>query len=100
MMVPTTKAAGDRHRNLVFFTAPALWSRWPYLPLVRRNPGKGEECGLLCDVMGLTGRPGSSATVFLCNLFLRPAGLDEFLALPREVFDTAEEVYSAGWRVD
>ena len=99
-MLSTANATGDRSRNLLFFTTPALWPCWPYLPLVRRQPGKEEECGLLCDVMRRTGMPGFTATVVLCNLFLVPADLDDFLALPKEVFDLPEEVYSAGWRVD
>jgi len=44
--------------------------------------------------------PGFSATVVLSNLFLLPRTLDEFLALPRETFDTPEEVFDAGWCVD
>ena len=57
-MPATTSTDCDRSRNLLFFATPSLWVYWPYLPLVRRSPGKGEECGLLCDVMGLTGTPG------------------------------------------
>ena len=98
-MSPATQRDGDLCRNLMFFTTPALWASRPFLPLVRRDGG-GQECGLLCDLMGLAGRPGYSATVFHCNLFLVPARLDEFLALPKEVFDLAEEVYAAGGRVD
>ena len=49
---------------------------------------------------GTSGPYGFSATVFLTNLFLLPKTLDEFLALPKEVFDTAEEVGAAGWVVD
>ena len=43
---------------------------------------------------------GFSSAVVLTNLFLLPPTLDEFLALPREVFDSAEEVADAQWRVD
>ena len=99
-MSTTTRIDGDRIRNLLFFSTPALWERWPFLPLVRRHPDKEEECGLLCDVLGLTGTTGYSATVIACNLFLVPPDLDDLLALPKEVFDLPEEVYSAGWRVD
>jgi hypothetical protein len=28
-----------------------------------------------------------------------PIAVGDLLSLPREVFDTAEEVYAAGWRV-
>jgi hypothetical protein len=47
----------------------------------------------------LSGVYGYSATVFRANVFCLPAH-DALLTLPREVFDTAEEVYAAGWRVD
>jgi hypothetical protein len=86
-------------RDLLYLSTPALWPCWPLLPVVRRCKG-GEELGLVCDVMGLCGRTGYSATVFLANLFEIPPGLDEFLALPREAFDTPEEVRAAGWTVD
>ena len=99
-MPSTTQAECDEARNLLFLATPALWGCWPFLPLVRRSQERGEECGLLCDVLGLGGPHGHSATVVICNLFLLPASLDELLAMPREVFDTAEEIYAAGWRVD
>ena len=99
-MPATTRADCDEARNLLFFTTPELWGQWPFLPLVRRTPSREEEYGLLCDVMGLGGPTGYAATVVLCNLFLVPPGLDELLALPREVFDLPEEVFAAGWRVD
>jgi hypothetical protein len=69
-------------------------------PLVRRRPGAADECGLLCDALRLCGLPGFSATVILANLFLLPRRLDEILRLPKETFDTPEEVYAAGWRID
>jgi hypothetical protein len=89
-----------RQRNLLFFTKPRLWSHWPFLPLVRRKHGKDEECGLLFDAKTLHNLPGYSATVFLCVLFLIPTTLDEFLNMTKETFDTPEEVFEAGWRVD
>ena len=52
------------------------------------------------DAMGTSTRTGFSATVFRCNLFLLPPSFEEFLALPKEVFDTSEELLNAGWRVD
>jgi hypothetical protein len=33
-------------------------------------------------------------------VFLLPAIEAEFLALPKETFDTAVEIYQAGWRID
>lgn len=92
--------SNGRQRDLLFFTTPSLWPQWPALPLVRRREGQDEEMGLLLDVMGLEGPPGYSATVLLCNLFELPPTLREALALPRECFDTPEEAYQAGWRVD
>ena len=98
-MSPTAEAARERDRNLLFLTTPALWPDYPYLPLVRR--GRGEpELGLLYDALGVSGKAGYSATVMKCNLFLLPQTEEAFLALPREVYDTAEELYAAGWRVD
>jgi hypothetical protein len=89
-----------RRRNLLFFTTPALWSLWPLLPLVRRRPGQEEELGLLFDALGRSNLTGFSATVFLSNLFLSPESQAEFLAMPKEVYDTPEEMFEAGWRVD
>ena len=91
-MPSTTRTDRESPRHLLFLTTPSLWECWPLLPLVRRKSGREDECGLLCDVLGLKGTPGFSATVVFCNLFQTPALLDDFLALPKEVFDTPEEV--------
>jgi hypothetical protein len=100
--MPTIASAecNDRQRNLLYLSTPSLWPAWPFLPLMRRKHGQEEECGLLFDLLGLTGKTGASATVYLCNLFFVPPRLEDFLALPREVYDTPEEIYAAGWRVD
>jgi hypothetical protein len=87
-------------RDLLFFLTPQLWTTWPFLPVVRRRPGQERECGLLYDAVKHAGRMGFSATVFLCNIFLLPETIEEFLTLPHETYDTPEEVYQAGWRVD
>jgi hypothetical protein len=55
---------------------------------------------VLCDVLGLGGPAGHSATVHIANLFTLPGRLEEILALPKEVHDLPEEVYAAGWRID
>jgi hypothetical protein len=89
-----------RQRNLRFFTTPALWTLWPLLPLVRYRPDGQQDLGLLYDALSHRHLPGHSATVFLGNVLLLPATEAEFLASPREVYDTPEEVYLAGWRVD
>jgi hypothetical protein len=70
------------------------------LALVRRRTGQEEEYGVLYDLKGVYGMLGFSATVWMCNIFLLPPTLEEFLALPREVFDTVEEIADAGWCVD
>src|SRR5436309_1919506 len=100
MSTTTPASESDRLRHLLFMSKPGLWPHWPFLPLVRRSPGREDDCGVLCDVLGLNGQAGHSATVFLTNLFTLPTRLEEFLALPKEVHDTPEEVYAAGWRVD
>ena len=86
-------------RHLLAVATPALWPAWPFLPVVRRIAGH-EELGLLFDAMGTASKAGYSATVFACNLFLLPPTFEEFLALPKEVYDQAEELIDAGWRVD
>jgi hypothetical protein len=93
-----TPAVGGRERTLLFLSAPALWACWPFLPLVRRTKGF-EELGVAFDARA-AGMTGFSSAVVFCNLFLLPPTLDEFLALPREVFDSAEELADANWRVD
>ena len=87
-------------RNLLFLSNPTLWCHWPYLPVIRRRPGKEEEYGVMFDAMTALGLPGFSAAVFLTNLYEIPHQLDQLLELPREVFDRPEEIEAAGWRVD
>jgi hypothetical protein len=87
-------------RNLLFISTPSLWPAWPFLPLVRRKDDTLEECGVLYDCWTKGRRPGYRATVFFTNIFELPTGEDELLALPRETFDTPDEVVAAGWRVD
>ena len=98
--MPTPSLSSLQERNLLYMSTPSLWSAWPYLPLIRRNPGKEEDYGVIYDVFHAHGVPGYSSTVFLCNLFLLPDSAETILALPREVFDSAEEIYASGWRVD
>ena len=98
-MSPSATGRAVPARDLLFVATPALWPGWPFLPVVRRAAG-AEELGVLFDARGVYGLTGYSATVFLANLFALPRFLDEFLSLPREVFDTGEELVRAGWRVD
>lgn len=93
-----TPARRAHTRTVLFLSTPALWPHWPFLPLVRRCRGR-EELGVVFDsrAAGLT---GYSSTVIFCNLFALPPSFDEFLTLPKEVFDSAEELADAQWRVD
>jgi len=88
-----------RERTVLMVMTPAQWPTWPFLPMVRRT-GAGTELGVVFDARHACGLTGYSATVFRCNLFDLPATLNDFLALPRAVFDTADELADAGWRVD
>ena len=99
MSLPTLVERRARLRQLLFLREPRLWPRWPVLPVVRRAAGV-LQFGLLFDARGAAGTYGYSATVFRTNLFVLPATAAALLALPKEVYDTAEEVYAAGWRVD
>ena len=88
-------------RDLLYFQTPRQWPRYPFLP-VRRHPPGSTECqlGLLYDARGVSGTYGLSATVFLVNLFDVPPTEAEFLALPRRVYDTFEELAADGWVID
>ena len=100
MTTPTEPSHKATARDLFFFTHPEQWATWPFLPVVRRHADDNMDYGVLYDAMHLTGRTGFSSTVFLCNIFLMPQTEAELLALPKEVFDTSDEMAEAGWRVD
>src|SRR4051794_9923514 len=87
-------------RDLLFMSTPSLWDHWPILPVVRHRGGGEMDTGLMYDTRGAARLAGLAATVFIGNIFLLPRTLDEFLALPRETYDTFEEVVAAGWRID
>lgn len=87
-----------RERTVLFLSTPVLWPHWPFLPVVRRAAG-AYELGVVFDARA-AGLTGYSTAVFACNLFMLPPDFDQFLALPKEVFDTADEMASAGWSVD
>jgi hypothetical protein len=90
---------GDPARQLLFVTTPALWPAWPFLPVVRRARG-AEELGVMFDARAVCGWTGFGSTVFKMNLFALPPTVDALLALPREVFDSSEELLANGWVVD
>lgn len=93
-----TCARRARERTVLFLTTPALWPAWPFLPVVRHTRGV-EELGDVIDARA-AGLTGYSSTVWLTNLFLLPPAVEQFLALPHETFDGADELADAGWRID
>jgi hypothetical protein len=101
-MSPSVPLSGlARARTLYFLEHRKLWPLWPMLPMVRRRPGcEEEELGVIFDSLAAGGPPGFSRTVFLTNILLLPPRLEDFLALPKETFDTDDEVVEAGWAID
>ena len=101
IMVPPTPTLGAdvRARTLYFLRNRKEWNHWPFLPVVRRSSGT-EELGVVFDCFAAGGPAGYSCTVWATNLFLLPRRLDQFLMLPKEVFDVPEELTKAGWVVD
>jgi hypothetical protein len=95
----TTCADRARQRTVVMVSSPALWPAWPFLPVVRRTSGT-VYLGVVFDARRARGLTGFSATVFRCNLLMLPPTWSEFLELPKEVYDSSEELADAGWRVD
>ena len=100
MSTPESPPRPAGPRDIYYFTHPERWPAWPFLPVVRRHAGGATDCGLLYDFRGTGGPTGFSSTVFVGNLFLLPPTLEELLALPKETFDTFEELLAAGWRID
>ena len=86
--------------EVITWTCPGL--SVPHVTLVEAlassdlDPGVARELAPR-HVCGLT---GYSATLSFTNLFCLPSTLPEFLALPREVFDSAEELADSGWCID
>lgn len=97
----TTRTRSDiAALTLKVIARPNLWIMWPMLPVTRQT-GAGLEIGTLLDTraMGLT---GYSSTVFNVNVYDLPDGVTfcDVTALPKEVYDSAEEVVVAGWIID
>ena len=86
--------------TLFLLANPQHWTHWPVLPMKRLKPGGELLLGLVFDTRRME-LPGFSSTVFLCNLLELPdMSVVEHHELPREVFDSSEELVDAGWRVD
>jgi hypothetical protein len=99
MRIPLPQLEGVA-RDLFFMRNPAHWTTWPYLPVVRHKSGGDPDLGVLYDFAHTSGRTGFGSTVFVANFFLLPDSEEELLALPKEIFDTFEEMAAAGWAVD
>ncbi len=93
-----TRTPSARDRTVLFVSMPVLWPTWPFLPMIRRNRDQ-EELGVMFDSRAAR-LTGYSSTVFFANLLMLPRRLDQFLALPHETFDSADELADAGWCVD
>jgi hypothetical protein len=90
-----------RQRDLMVMCNPQLWSKWPFLPVIRPSKeGEEPELGVLYDARQVSGTYGYTATVFLCNLFLLPATEAQLFAAPKRVYDTREELVQDGWTID
>jgi hypothetical protein len=99
MTLPTKTHAGPR--DLLYFTNPHLWPRWPFLPVVRQSPDDAAlECGVPYDARNASGRYGLSATVFFANICALPSREEDFLALPKRTYDTPDELAADRWYVD
>jgi hypothetical protein len=100
MTLPSLSPRRPVSRDLHCFSHPREWPTWPFLPVVRHRPGEEPDFGVLCDLRSVSGRCGFSSTVFLVNFFRLPRTEEALLALPREVFDSPEEMSAAGWTLE
>lgn len=100
MASPPGPLRASRLRDVEMFRSPNRWATWPFLPVIRSSPGGGNQLGIVYDAVRASGRYGYSASVILCNLFLLPGNEVDLFALPKCVYDTAEEMAADGWRVD
>jgi hypothetical protein len=87
-------------RDLHFMGNPSLWISWPFLPLGRWVSAHELQLGVLIDTSAYPSLTGYRCTVFRANLYATPRSVEQLLKLPRETFDTFEELVAAGWRVD
>ena len=84
------RLAEYKDRDLAMMKDPNCWPCWPFLPFTRDVPGKEREAGFIYDC-------DAKHTVFKGNIFDLPANI---MTLPQEKFESFEELYEAGWRVN
>ena len=90
-------ATSQDHKSMM--AHPWRWPCRPLLPLVRRRPDGGLDLGVLVE--GLTSQePRLGTTVFCTNLLCFPMSEEQWQSLPKEAFDSLDDVLAAGWRVD
>ena len=78
---------------------PQTWPSWPILAMVRETDDDF-DVGFMYDLFHHVDIAGYSATVFVHNALDVPTHLGAILALPKEIYDTPEEIVTAGWRPD
>jgi hypothetical protein len=100
MIVLTIQPKPSPQRDLHFMADPSKWEVWPFLPVMRRHSADKTDYGVLFDAQGVCDLTGYRCAVFLTNLFNLPPKLDDLFALPKEVYDTFDELIAAGWHVD
>lgn len=88
-------------RTLAAIANPKSWPYWPVLPVCRYHGDRTmPECAIVLDTraMGIT---GFSSAVFFLNAFALPnLSVVILTETTREVYDDAEELVAAGWRID
>lgn len=89
-----------KQQTLHCLARPNLWGLWPFLPLLRRRTGRLPQEGVLYDTRRARSLPGHEWTVFFSNVFTLPQTIERLLALPKEVYTSAEQIVNAGWVVD
>ena len=88
----TTRMPTEQERQEMFLHHPDLWPIWPILPL--KNPERGSLTAP--DGLGFIHgdpTPGYPIRVLIGSYFI--AG-----EKPIEMFDTPDDLWAAGWRID
>jgi len=79
-------------RDVSMIKDPNMWPRWPALPM-KKLLGRQIKCGYIID-------DGKKPDIIIGSIFDIPRDPILLKALPREEYDSAEEVSADGWRVD
>lgn len=81
-------------RDIDMIKNVADWPAWPYLPIKRPAKvwGQWPECRTICAEEPLT--------VIEVGMYGLPKTREEFDALPRQKYESAEAIVADGWVVD